>query len=730
MTKRALLLLVPFLLNFNEMAAQLEFVHYDDPVVTVQDDPWPNPWAGGMNSPQFSETDLNRDGVMDLVVFERNFYGAVKTFVKGYKGEWYGYVHAPIFQQGFPRMRNWMLMRDYNCDGKEDIFTSVPGGIAVYRNDRMWNTGMQFTLVSPLLLTSGINGTEPLYVATTDIPAITDVDGDGDLDILSFNLLGSTVEYHKNLSMENHGNCDFLEFELRNACWGFFSEDGNNNTVSLYDTCDVNVTGPEKSGRHAGSSLLAVDLTGNGAKDLVLGDITYNNLVALTNGGTTTASIMVAQDTAFPANTVPVDLTVFPALYEIDVDDDGARDLLVAPNNPNTSENNGQVWHYRREKNVLPAQYTYMKSGYLVDDMIDVGESSYPVFFDENGDGVKDIIAGNLGYFEGAGDYSSQLMLLRFDRFVSGIPHYDYQTSDYLQLSELGFNGAYPAFGDMDNDGDEDMLLGDEDGRLHYFRNEGGAGNPADLILIEPNYKGIDAGTSARPQIIDVNRDGLPDLLVGERGGTIQYFQNEGTPAEASFLSVPTNDLFGGIDVMPECCTGFSAPHMVEDSNGAYNLYVGSEQGMLYLFDGIENNITGSFNLVDSIYLHGVNVNVSTYDVNNDGKNEFLYGEFAGGIGMLREGKYPLGISEDNVSHILPDVYPNPATDFIRVSLDNPEDDIEGRVSVTDLSGRVLLERAFENGDIELNITHLDPGLYIVIFQAENLFSSAKFLKL
>jgi len=58
--------------------------------------------------------------------------------------------------------------------------------------------------------------------------------------------------------MENYGNCDQLEYELRNACWGYFSEDGTNNSITLYDTCDVNVIDPEKSGKHPGSAILAV----------------------------------------------------------------------------------------------------------------------------------------------------------------------------------------------------------------------------------------------------------------------------------------------------------------------------------------------------------------------------------------------------------------------------------------------------------------------------------------
>ncbi len=82
---------------------------------------------------------------------------------------------------------------------------------------------------------------------------------------------------------------------------------------------------------------------------------------------------------------------------------------------------------------------------------------------------------------------------------------------------------------------------------------------------------------------------------------------------------------------------------MMEDSLGNYLLYVGSEQGWLYQYNNIENNLDGPFNLLDSLYLYGVNVNVSGADLNNDGKTEMVYGEFAGGIGLLKYG-IPQGI--------------------------------------------------------------------------------------
>ena len=61
---------------------QVNLVYYDTIPVTLDGvAPLKNPWAGGLNSPQFSPIDLNGDGVKDLFVFERGYNGKVLTFI-------------------------------------------------------------------------------------------------------------------------------------------------------------------------------------------------------------------------------------------------------------------------------------------------------------------------------------------------------------------------------------------------------------------------------------------------------------------------------------------------------------------------------------------------------------------------------------------------------------------------------------------------------------------------
>jgi hypothetical protein len=692
---------------------QIKMVRYDSIPVEFEGEILQNPWAGGLNSPQFSALDLNGDGREDLVVFERDFYGIVKPFLNNGSTTGPAYTYAPFYRHAFPAMSNWALWADYNCDGKADLFTDVPFGIAVYRNDYQPASGLRFTRVSALLKSETPDGQETLYAASPDIPAITDVDLDGDLDILVFGILGSSVEYHKNLSMENYGECDHLEFELKNRCWGYFSENDNTNGITLYDTCPENVPDPEKSVRHAGSTVLALDLDGDGAKDLLLGDLSYNNLVMLMNGGTPDQAVMVNYDSLYPQD-IPVDLTVFPAAFHVDVNNDMVKDLLVAPNNPVRSENKNNIWLYHNDGTDVVPGFEYQTNRFLQEDMIDLGEGARPVFFDYDGDSLLDLVMGNYGYFISDGIYDSKLALYRNTGDASN-PVFSWITDDFSSLSSLSLNGVYPAFGDLTGDGVPEMIIGDEQGRLFLFSDQSAEGEPANFILEAPYYKSIDVGDAAMPQIVDVDRDGKNDLLIGERGGTIDYFRNIGTPAEPEFSTSPTSDFFGGIDMMIPCCGGYSSPFLTRDSLGQSILYVGSERGWLYLYDDIDGNLDGVFHLADSLNLYALRATISGADITGDGRRELVYGEYTGGVSVLKPGQ-PEFLTVEETAQVQGEleIWPNPASTIVRLILKSEPGEYMESGEVYDLHGKKMESRIIPGKvtSLEWDVSKLESGLY------------------
>lgn len=706
---KKLILLGALLLPFYSFT-QLHFVRYDSIAVTENEILLANPWAGGLNSPQFSQIDLNNDMKKDLFIFERDWYGMVKTFLNNGTSNQVDYTHAPKYQRQFPAMHHWTLLADYNCDGREDIFTSVPAGIAVYRNDTESGESLRFTLVSSLLLSENSDG---LYVSPPDIPALTDVDKDGDLDILSFGVLGNNVKYHKNLSMERYGNCDHLEFMQESGCWGYFSESSQDNSITLFDTCERSaVSNPDN--RHAGSALLALDLNGNGLKDLLLGDISYKNLVMVSNTGSIDEASMSSVDYAFPSYSTPVDLRVFPAAFHLDVNNDNKKDLLISPNNPNTSENFNNIWYYENTGSESVPEFELQSTEFLQNQMIDVGEGSRPVFFDSNADGLLDIIIGNYGYFLGTANFDSKLTLLR-NTGTANKPAFELADRDYAGLSALNINGVYPAFGDMDKDGDEDMIIGDEDGQLHLFINMAEPGSPASFVLTNPQYMGIDVGEASVPQIVDVNRDDKPDLLVGELSGNVNYFENTGTDVEAFFSDEPVSEYFGGIN--ENYLYQYSSPFLTLDTLGEYLLYVGFENGYLHQFNNIEGNISGLFNQVDSLFLEGLRVNIHGDDLNNNGKTEIVYGEYAGGLAIMQNGIPDwIGIHESVNKDFRVELFPNPATNEVFLGFPQLQTGEHLQIHVVNIYGNVI--RSFQtkySGElVKMDLANLPEGIYMI----------------
>ena len=85
--------------------------------------------SGGINAGQFSNIDLNLDGIMDLIVFDKSG-NKLSPFIND-NGT---FIYAPKYRNNFPSMHDWVLLTDYNCDGKNDIFTYSSGGMAVYLN--------------------------------------------------------------------------------------------------------------------------------------------------------------------------------------------------------------------------------------------------------------------------------------------------------------------------------------------------------------------------------------------------------------------------------------------------------------------------------------------------------------------------------------------------------------------------------------------------------------------
>lgn len=728
--------------------AQPYFKWYDSIKVKTELNYITNPWAGGLNFVQTSSIDLDLDGKKDLFVFDRTG-NKIRTFIsKGTPGT-VNYVYDPSYEAKFPQLFDWALLADYNCDGKEDIFcySSLGGGFDVYKNTSTLSTGLQFQKVVTKQLSVYYPDANPtvacgpalpcnLYVSRVDIPALSDIDNDGDLDVVTFDLFsGSRMIYHKNMSMEKYGTCDSLKFQVANECWGYATEDALNNTYTLFDTCTGNISNPELvpgKSRHSGSAELCIDLDGDGDKEFIVGDISFNNLTMLTNGGSPTAASFIKKDTAFPTkngSTVPVDLTIFPCPFYVDVDNDGVKDLIVSPNAPNACENFNSVVFYKNTGTNSTPIFEFKQSNLLQDNMIDVGEGAYPVFFDYNRDGLYDLLIGNYGYF-GKTAFEHKIALFKNVGTLTK-PQFELVTRDFENLSSAGITNMIPAFGDLDGDGDADMIIGDYVGYLYYYQNTAAPGAEAKYTLLQPKLRNsqnriMDVGDCAAPQIIDVDHDGKNDLIIGARNGKIAYYHNNGTGTTVpSFDSV--SHFWGKVNVSHISYNlTYAHPFLFKDNiSNTTKLLIGSQDGGLQLFDNIDNNIDGEFRRLDSTYLRlfqGTRTAPCGADIDNDGYMDLVLGNYEGGVSFYKGvDQEIIGINEnDNLIHFNFDLFPNPSTNNVTIQITN-EHHKTYSVEIYNLMGQFISSHTILNNQLTLDTQRMPAGMYLYkVYEVDN----------
>jgi hypothetical protein len=806
MKKSAPLLLLIFLLSvqaYSQFDLPLGFVKSYEAIV---DDGFGNelinPWAGGLNACQFGEIDLNEDGIRDLVVFDRNGNRTLTWENQGMPGE-ISYIFNPSLADRLPHFDDWVIFADYNMDGLNDIFTYSKGfaGIKVYRNTG--NPDEMFELVVfPYLKSFQGNGYVNVLVTYVDYPAISDLDNDGDLDMLTFWGLGSFVEFHLNESMELYGVPDSLIFRKTENCWGRFAESEESNVIYL-DTCfdrstlasgiispdDSAVAIPPPSGgagggvlaispplggagggaqaisppsggvgggayavsphsvgagggtqpgwvsddfRHTGSTFLIFDSNGDGLDDLLLGDVDYPSPALLINGGTPRDALMTSHSFSFPDYDTPIDLLSFPVMSYLDVNNDGAKDLIVSSFDPSLvkSKNVDNNWLYINQGETDNPDFYLTNQSFLQDEMLDFGAGAVPVLFDHNNDGLLDIVVGNFGYLDSAYygigfnlmcDYRAQLALLENTGTISE-PQFTLISRNYANLPDYFPEhkkpfAAVPTFGDLDGDGDKDMLVGNAEGTLLCFINIAPEGFPAEFQFTDQEYQSIDAGNYSAPQLFDLDNDGLLDLAVGKRNGTISFYRNTGSAQIPEFMLV--TDSLGKVDVRDPNLSifGYCVPHFYRDQAGEAHLFAGSEFGKIFYYNNIDGNLDGSFNLAMQNYLwidEGLRNAIAIGNLNNDLYPDMIVGNYSGGLSYFAGTMPPPAGVEHSESPGLAEIrlYPNPATNFVYIDWLQSSDVKIIKISIMDFTGKEI-QTIFDQQK-QVDIREIKDGIFLL----------------
>lgn len=154
----------------------------------------------------------------------------------------------------------------------------------------------------------------------------------------------------------------------------------------------------------------------------------------------------------------------------------------------------------------------------------------------------------------------------------------------------------------------------------------------------------------------------------------------------------------------------------------------------LNAFEGLNNNASLTVydavnsNQVFQLNHDGTNSSRTTNTINlNAGNYYFII------TGTDQTGSYDFRVtpqntlSLNNFIDITASIFPNPAKDEIKISLNNHHEDISA--SIVDITGKSVNTFVINSSETQLNITSLERGLYFIVFKTDTSTITKRFIK-
>ena len=557
-------------------------------VADAEGNAYEHPFLGGFDVPRPQFVDIDGDGDLDLFVQERS--NELMFF------ENTGSARSARFEWRTDKYRDldigeWSKFADLDGDGDLDLLAELPYSyIRYFRND---GSATEPSFVAAVDSIRDADG-KAVFADRQNIPNLTDLDCDGRIDLFLGRVDGTITRYE----LVDGGAAEPRFMFLTDRFEG------------------IEIIG-QLGSMHGANAMYFADLDEDGDADFFWGDFFEPGVLIIRNVGSCASPNLRGDHQALLAGGDTVRTSGYNVPVVRDIDADGDLDVFLGvlggAFNPQRTASDNFFFLERGSDGEL----TLRTRRYL--STIDVGSESAPALADWDGDGDLDLLVGNK--IDPAQRDRGRLYLFR----NTGTPSAPaFRLADTLDVANT-YHVA-PLFADLDADGDLDLALGSWNDGVMLLWNQGSRTEPR-YVRDDSLTVRITRGSQTTPALGDLDGDGDLDLLIGEALGTLNYYRNDGTTREPRFTLV--SDEWEGIDVGRR-----SAPVLHDlDGDGDLDLVIGREEGGAVLYRNLGSRTAARFELDSTFTLPLHHLGTPSFgDLDGDGDADLVAGSLSGGL--------------------------------------------------------------------------------------------------